>query len=264
MLLNMKKILYCLLILFLSVGSVFAEDLRFLQVTDVHLTPENREEFHNLIEEFNAMEDKYADFVVFSGDNIDSPREEDLQAFLDEVKRLKFKAYVVIGNHDVFVSDGLDKKLYMKKVRRELGFYHSAKPHYVFRKKDVVFIIVDGAKEVIPGPNGYFRDSELHWLEKKLQKYSAKKIVIIQHFPLLDYRVKGHITYKREKYLQLLENYPNVMSIVSGHFHENREERIGSTYHIATENFVGKGYYKIIEVSPENNMVYTFLARTGE
>lgn len=190
MLLNMKKILYCLLILFLSVGSVFAEDLRFLQVTDVHLTPENREEFHNLIEEFNAMEDKYADFVVFSGDNIDSPREEDLQAFLDEVKRLKFKAYVVIGNHDVFVSDGLDKKLYMKKVRRELGFYHSAKPHYVFRKKDVVFIIVDGAKEVIPGPNGYFRDSELHWLEKKLQKYSAKKIVIIQHFPLLDYRVK--------------------------------------------------------------------------
>lgn len=264
MLLNMKKILHCLLILFLSVGSVFAEDLRFLQVTDVHLTPENREAFHNLIEEFNAMEDKYADFVVFSGDNIDSPREEDLQAFLDEVKRLKFKAYVVIGNHDVFVSDGFDKKLYMKKVRRELGFYHSAKPHYVFRKKDVVFIIVDGAKEVIPGPNGYFRDSELHWLEKKLQKYSAKKIVIIQHFPLLDYRVKGHITYKREKYLQLLENYPNVMSIVSGHFHENREERIGNTYHIATENFVGKGYYKIIEVSPENNMVYTFLARTGE
>lgn len=264
MLLNMKKILYCLLILFLSVGSVFAEDLRFLQVTDVHLTPENREEFHNLIEEFNAMEDKYADFVVFSGDNIDSPRVEDLQAFLDEVKRLKFKAYVVIGNHDVFVSDGLDKKLYMKKVRRELGFYHSAKPHYVFRKKDVVFIIVDGAKEVIPGSNGYFRDSELHWLEKKLQKYSAKKIVIIQHFPLLDYRVKGHITYKREKYLQLLENYSNVMSIVSGHFHENREERIGNTYHIATENFVGKGYYKIIEVSPENNMVYTFLARTGE
>ena len=171
--------------------------IKFIQVTDIHLTQNNKKYLDEFVSEINS---KYndLDFVVFTGDNIDKANVKDLETFLQSVKKLKVKKYILIGNHDVFKSQGLDKNLYMKLVRKEIGRYHSDKTNYTFKVKDVVFIVMDGVKEVIPGQGGYYKDEELQWLDKQLYKYKNNKVVLLQHFPLLDTQSRVHHLYKKE------------------------------------------------------------------
>lgn len=259
----MKKIVCLILILFSLTCPSQAENVKFIQVTDVHLTADNAHYLEQFVEDVNENF-KDIDFIVFTGDNIDSANQKELQRFLDIITNLQIKPYVLVGNHDLLKSNDMAKKDYMKQVRKKLGFYHPNKTNYVFKKKNVIFIAMNGVKEVIPGPNGYFRKDELTWLDKKLSQYSNEKVVILQHFPLLDTKVKGHNLYRKEDYQKILEKHSNVVSVVSGHYHENRELQDGDIYHIITKNFSNNTYYKIIEIDTENNMVYTFLIDNNE
>ena len=257
----MKKVITFLILIFIRTF-IFslqsnAAAVKFVQVTDVHINRYNIEHLSSFVKEINHYND--IDFVVFTGDNIDNPNIDDLENFLSEIRKIKFKTYVLIGNHDVFKYKNLDKVLYMKTVKKYLGAYHSDKPNYVFIKNGVVFIAMDGVKEVIPAPNGYYRESELEWLEKTLNKYHDKKVVILQHFPLIETNVEGHNTYARETYLELLKRHNNVMAVISGHYHKNKEEKINNVYHIVTKNFSNNRYYKIIEIDTDSDMIYTIL-----
>lgn len=262
---KIKILLGILVLAFLCFTPVNAENLKFIQVTDVHLTQNNKGYLEELVSDLNK---KYSDldFVIFTGDNIDNANVEDLKTFLSIIKELKFKKYVIMGNHDVFKSHGLDKKLYMSLVKKELGSYHSNKPNYVFKDKDVVFITMDGVKEVIPGPNGYYREEELNWLDKQLDKYKNNKVVIVQHFPLIVTDSKMHKLYRRDDYMEMLKNHNNVIGIISGHYHKNIEENLNGIYNIATMKFDNENeYYKVIEIDKESSMIFTQLnSKTDE
>jgi len=237
--------------------SANAEIIKFAQVTDVHINSYNVSYLRDFVKEINKQND--LDFVVFTGDNIDNANIDDLKDFLEQVSRIKFRTYILIGNHDVFKYKKLDKVLYMKTVKKYMGSYHSDKPNYVFTQKGVVFIVMDGVKEVIPAPSGYYKQADIDWLESMLNKYSNKKVVILQHFPLLETNIEGHNTYGREEYLEMLKRHNNVIAIISGHFHTNKEEKINNVYHIVTKNFSNNRYYKIIEIDSDTGMVYTYL-----
>lgn len=253
----MKKI-FSLIIMFLSlVCSCQAKNVKFIQVTDVHLNQNNSQYLEKFVKDVNTKY-KDLDFIVFTGDNLDKAHQEDLSLFLDIIKNLNIKPYVLLGNHDLLLSNEMTKEFYMKKVRKELGSYHSDKPNYVFEKKNVVFITMNGVKEVIPMPNGYFKQDELIWLDKMLTKYSDKKIVILQHFPLLYTKTMSHNLYKKEDYERVLKKHNNVVAIVSGHYHANIEQKVDDIYHIVTKKFLSDGCYKIIEIDMENDMIFTF------
>ena len=262
----MNKIIKLLLVFFavmLIQMRTFAQNVKFLQVTDVHMTQNNA---HNLEDFVNDINRKYndLDFVIFTGDNIDQANVNDLKTFLSIIKKLKFKQYVVLGNHDVYKNKGLDKKKYMKMVRQELGEYHSDKPNYVFKDKGVVVMVMDGVKEVIPGPGGYYKEDELDWLDKNLTKYKKYKVVIVQHFPLLAGKAPRNEAYRREDYLEMLKNHDNVLAVVCGHYHENREEMKDNIYHVLTMKWLNNSYYKIIEIDTDLPMVYTQLIDNNE
>ena len=259
----MKKIICLLIVLFSLCCSCNAEVVKFLQVTDVHLSQNNSQYLEQFVNDANTKFNNL-DFIVFTGDNIDKANQKDLSTFLDIIKKLNTKPYVLLGNHDLFKSYEMTKENYMSLVRKNLGSYHSSKPNYVFIKKNIVFVVMNGVKEVIPGPNGYFRQDELVWLDKTLTKYSNKKVVILQHFPLLETKTINHNIYRKEDYEEVLKKHNNVISIVSGHYHENREEKKDGIYHIVTKNFQNNTFYKIIEIDTDNNMVYTSLIDNNE
>ena len=254
----MKKIVCLLLMLLNFCGKSYAENVKFIQVTDVHLTQHNAKYLQEFVEDINNKYDNL-DFIIFTGDNIDHANPEDLDTFLTIIKGLKVRPYVIAGNHDLFKSKGMTKEYYMQTVRKKLGAYHSSKSNYVFKKGNIVFLTMNGVKEIIPGANGYYHQEELLWLDKMLTKYKNKKVIIFQHFPLLNTSVKSHKLYKKDDYEQILSKHNNVIGIISGHYHENREEREGDIYHIVTKNFSNNTDYKLIEIDEENNMVYTML-----
>lgn len=235
--------------------SAVAENIKFAQISDAHLAVGSEYSIKVLktaVEDINKQSD--ISFVVFTGDNINNPREENLKEFVDIVGKLNVPYYVVLGNHDVYKSNGLSKVRYYEILRAKNLLYPQRKPNYVFKKNGFVFIIVDGAKEVIPGAVGYYRADTLEWLEKELIKYKDNDVIIFQHFPVeypegVDNRLKTHKTYKVEEYQELLSKHHNVLAVISGHFHVNSENMKDGVYHISTPSLIGlPNSYKIIDI----------------
>lgn len=259
----MRKILSLLLMLFIFLGvaqATFAKpnELKFIQVSDVHFVAGREDSqiaLNALVEEINTMNN--IEFVIFTGDNIDNPNPENLHKFLKTVNRIDIPKFFVIGNHDVAVNTGLNKDRYIDIIRHHNWFYPAWKPNYVFKKKGIVFVVVDGAKQVIPGPNGYYKQDTLDWLDKTLTKYKKKNVIIIQHFPVVEpKKLRSHSTYKAEKYLEVLDKHENVMALISGHYHTNKEDMRNGVYHVSTPAFAEEPHpYKLIEIVRTKNFL---------
>ena len=204
-----RNIFLTLLSILMLQCSVFAESIKFVQVTDTHFIAKDKYRTEVLEETVKSInKEKDISFVVFTGDNLDSPKEEYLPDFINIINKLDVPYYLVIGNHDVFKNNGLSKDHYLEIVKDYNYFYKYKKANYVFKKDGFVFIVVDGAKEIIPGSIGYYKEDTLKWLDKQLKKYKNKPVIILQHFPLLTMKERPtHRVYQKEKYLELLDKY---------------------------------------------------------
>lgn len=241
----MKKLLGLFFIFLLSSLNSFANDMRFVQVSDVRYNSSSDNEiFAKTIQDINKQKD--VKFVVFTGDNINKPDKQDLDSFLKEVKKLNCPYYIVIGDKDVNKHKDLSKKEYIKEVHKVTKKYKYESTNYVFEYNGIAFFVVDGAKDVIPGTNGYFKDETLIWLNKELDLHNKQNIIIFQHFPLIPpIEKETYYTYKPENYLKILHAHKNVRAVVAGHFGVNSEQHVDGVSHITTS---GLPYYRIIDI----------------
>lgn len=262
----MKRLCIIIAVLLVMLAqAVFAADIKFVQVTDSHYSKSNQYSEKLLratIEDINTLQN--VSFVVFTGDNINRPSIEDLAEFVRIANKLNVPYYMVIGNHEVFKSNGLSKVQYIETVREHNFMYKPKKPDYFFKKGEFGFIIADGAKEVIPGSNGYFKPSTLKFIDKTLAKHKKLKFVILQHFPIVEpQEIKSHQTYKSEEYLEMLNKHSNVIAVVSGHYHVNNEKMQNGVYHISSPSLLKLPHqYKIIDINLTKGfspMIYTQL-----
>ncbi|MBR1754773.1 metallophosphoesterase [bacterium] len=255
----LKKFLTIFLMLF-TFQSVSAKDVRIIQITDSHFATlgqgyserdvaPSEKVLTDAINDINKIKNK--SFVMFTGDNIDKPNPDELKRFLKIANKLNCPYYVVIGNHEVSKYQQFSKKDYMQIVRRHSKNCRPRKPNYVFKKDGLVFLVVDGAKETIPGASGYFKEDTLKWLDKTLKKYENKNVVIFQHFPIeAPYFNKTHRTFDVDGYKTILDKHHNVIAIASGHYHANNEKMVDGIYHISTPSLLEDEdhNYKIIDI----------------
>ena len=232
-----------------------AENIKFAQITDTHLAvsnPYTSRVLESAIDDINNQPE--IAFVVFTGDNIANPKEEDLRAFMKVLKNLKVPYYIALGNSDVYKANGLSKVRYYEIIKEYSIFRRQKSPNYVFKKNGFVFITVDGAKEVVPGTIGYYRQDTFDWLDRMLRKYRKKDVVIFQHFPVVypkeaESRVKTHKTYKVEAYKDMLSKHTNVLAVITGHFHVNEETMDNGIYYINSPSMLTLPQsYKIIDI----------------
>lgn len=234
---------------------VYAKNLKFAQVTDINYRKQS-EVLVNIIRDINREPD--IDFVVFTGNNIGKATKPNLRHFLNDLKRLHKPYYIVLGNKDVSKTNDLDKETYMNIVRK-YNHTHPKTTNYTFKKKDIVFIVVDGSKDLIPSANGFYNKDTIEWVNKQLTKYNKNKVIIIQHFPIANKpNNEFYYTYNILEYMQMLSKHTNVMAVISGHYDKNDEITHNGILHITTPRS-SKGSYKIIDVDIDNNAVYTFL-----
>lgn len=263
----MKKKLYTLILLLIIIftGSICsAKELKFIQVTDFHYTNSTSgdDRLARLVKSINSTKD--LDFALFTGDNIDSANPDTLVKLLKSIRKIKVPYYIQIGNHDCFKAGGLNKKDYAKLVTRYTNLKLKSF-NYVVKKGDVVFIFVDGMKEVIPGANGYFKQDTLAWLEKQLDKHKDSPVIIVQHFPLITQRKtrpSGHDLYKVNEYYDVIKPYNNIIAIIAGHYHYNREEEQDGIRHIITQQASGSTpRYRVIYLQEEGKKQYSIMSQ---
>lgn len=254
---------FTVLVLFQNI--VFANEIKFIQVTDTHYVSENKfrkDVLEVAVNDINKLKD--VSFVVFTGDNIDKANPDYLKEFVQIVNKLNVPYYLIIGNHEVFKNGDLSKSRYMEIIKENNFFYRPTEPNYRFKKNGFKFLIADGAKEVIPGSNGYYKQDTLDWIEKELNKHPDTPTVILQHFPLVPPKeMATHSTYKAENYLDMLDKHNNVIAVISGHYHINGEQMRNGIYHISSPSLLNEPYqYKIIDIVTTNGfspMIYTQL-----
>ena len=171
---------------------------------------------------------------------------------------------MVLGNKDVSKSHDLEKKTYFNIVKKS-NLLHPTGPNYTFKKGDIVFIVVDGSKELIPSPNGFYSKDTIKWVDKQITKAKNSKVVIFQHFPLMNKPDNEYYTtYNVLEYMQMLSKHNNVIAIISGHYNKNEELLYNGVNHITSPRS-SDGCYKIIDIVPENDYsVYTFLKDVRE
>ena len=241
----MKKILTFLFFMVILAGTVCAKDFRFAQISDVKFSKaEENQQLQKIINDINK--DKDIEFVVFTGDNIAKPSADNLKAFLDEAKKLKCPFYIALGDNDVNKLKHLSKADYIKIIKKNVRKYKPDKFNYIFEKNDMIFAVLDGSKEVIPGTNGYYKEDTLNWLDTELAKYPDKHVIILQHFPIIPPSDKEtYYTYKPENYMAILAKHKNVKAVISGHFDVNSEIEKNGIFHITTASVP---YYRIIDI----------------
>ncbi len=257
----MKKIFGLLATILLTTLTAFSADMRFVQVDGALYNSTNKESFKNLIEKINK--EKNVEFIVFTGNNISKPNQDELKNFLNESKELNKPFYVILGQKDVNKQKKLGKKEYMEILHKNVRTYKKINsPNYVFEKKDIIFIVADGSKEVIPTPMGYYKEDVILWLDEQLDKYKNKNVVILQHYPIIPPSKKEtHYTYKADEYLKLISEHKNVKAIVSGHFDTNNEQEYNGVLHISTKN---APVYRIIDILDYDTKNPTFWSTIKE
>mgnify|MGYP002627210038 CR=1 FL=1 len=162
----------------------------------------------------------------------------------------------------------MSKKHYFEILREGNPFYRQRTPNYKFSKNGFIFLVVDGAKEVIPGSIGYYRKDTLEWVNQILTKNDKSSVIIFQHFPVeypdgVENKLKTHKTYKVEEYQTMLAKHNNVLAVLSGHFHVNCENMKEGVYHISTPSLINvPNSYKIIDIITTKDfspLIYTQL-----
>ncbi len=261
----MIRILLCLFFMLLSSGAVPAGQLKIVHISDVHISL-NKDNYGNrnikrsalnlqkAVNSINAMED--VDFTVFSGDNIDDYRSEDLIKFCEITKKLEKPYYVAIGNHDAFAYGDLTKEKYLQILKKHNKNQKKAEPSYYVRpNKDLVLVVLDGVINRIPSSFGYYSDETLAWLDKVLTKFKKKNVIIVQHFPLVEpYEKKSHRVKYPEKYENLLKKHENVKAILSGHYHKYNLVKRDGIYHVSAPALVSfNSRYLIVTINYDDD-----------
>lgn len=248
----MKNIIGLLIILLLSVQTVFSADMRFVQVDGLLHSKNSPEKFDTLIKKLNKEKD--IEFIIFTGNNIAKPNKEDLIDFTLRAKQLKRPYYIVLGQKDVNKQKDLSKKEYLKILQKKVKTHKKiTSPNYFFIKKGILFVVADGSKEVIPTPNGYYRENVILWLDELLDEYNTKKVIILQHYPLVPpAKRETYYTHKASDYLDLLSEHKNVKAIFAGHFDVNNEQTVDGILHVSTKNAPTYRVVDIIDYDTEN------------
>lgn len=182
-------------------------------------------------------------FVVFGGDQIHyGPNDmESLDVFKKWTAHLNMPYYVLLGNTEVSPVAGVSKLNRDDYVRAWTG--RGLRPgHSSWAFDPVKNVRVIGFDVTVEGkPHGEASLAELKWLESDLKANQSKKLVIIFTHQLLMptsdkdktpgwsfWMVKNHARVR-----EVIERYPNVRLVVSGHHHVSKVETAGKITYVS-------------------------------
>ena len=228
------------------------DTLKIVQLTDVHYSSHGTNKgarmracsgalLQDAVCQINAMPD--VDVVVFSGDSIDTPDKQNLIEFAKIANNLKYPWYNALGNHEAGVCGGLSKEKYfqvLSSINLNYSTFAFLKPYYVITpKKDYKVIFLDGVIDSKISANGYFSAEQLAWFDKKLTDYSDKKVIVVQHFPVVEpIKSPSHKILNDAEYLKVLDKHHNVVAVLAGHYHCPRVVKRNGVVHVATSALV--------------------------
>ena len=219
--------------------------LKFALVTDMHYDVDGRVTpsgmmyadsvriVGNLVDELNRDTD--IEFVMTMGD-LTNGAETDFYGFVAEMERLNVQWYPVLGNHDKTFADWYSYYL------NSTGYTDT---YYMVKHAGYNLIILDSA--VQGQVSGDLDDDQLNWLEVQLDSHAWEPTIIFMHHLIDRTDVNGIDADAQSKIHEIIKNRPYVLSVNSGHIHQNIVTQGDDLLYISTAATVSYpiGYSKV-------------------
>lgn len=229
---------------------------RFVQLTDLHLSPNNANPTEDLLRsvaQINATDS--IDFVLVTGDIA----EEGDRATMEKVKScldlLKVPHYTTLGNHETKWSDS---------GCTAFGEIFGGE-RFEFEHKGILFLGFNSGP-LMRMAYGHVVPQDINWMKERMNLYNTgnsqqnKPVILVTHYPLMAGDVDNwyDVTDAIRPY--------NIRLMIGGHYHSNRNLRYDGIPGILMRSNLrdkdGKPGYGIYEVTNDSILVYT--QRIGE
>lgn len=249
----------------LQVYSASENNLTFAQISDAHyssaktntsyrLTAESGELLQDAVAQVN--ETPGVDFVMFTGDMVNTPYQKELMNFLTYANQLHAPWYAVLGNHDICIGGFLSKKQYWTILNSHNRKFNFSKTYYAFTPKKGYRVI--GLDPVIDDKittNGVIDNEQLAWLDKELARSKSSIVLIFLHHPLVEpLSSKSHRVLNSDEVLNVINKYKNPIAVFSGHYHTTKVTQIGNVLHVSTPSMVSyPNAFRLVKISTQKN-----------
>jgi len=201
-------------------------------------------------------------FIVLGGDltNNDDKKLGDLYLYLDAVESENLTYFPILGDRESDLADGYTKDDFCGEFRRTTFDDPNITYWAKFPEKNVMLIGLDTS--INNSFEGELPQEELIWLNQTLKNNTDKFIIITMHHPAFisteqDKTVwKKYILKNSEEFLAIINQYPNVKIILSGHHHNFDVKNLNNKLFISLPSLsVYPNNYKILKIFPDKIMI---------
>lgn len=280
-----KKIMLGIIIiisaLFLFNNNVFAQNIKteYLDfkpfkmafIPDMTISGEQKDDWilHNeslviaqdVVKSLNKTEN--LDFVVFGGDLIDNKDMElaDLPMALDVLSNLQVSYYAIPGDRDVNLAKDFIKRDFTDEFNENIPDKKD-KTYWAFEPvKNILLIGLDTS--IINSSSGKISEEELIWLDNILKANKDKFTIITMHHPAFplsstweNFLWKDYLIYNQADFQQVIQKYPQVKLVLSGHHHLGLIKNINKMLFISSPSVVTyPNQYEILTVYPNKIII---------
>ena len=251
----------------IQVTNAATSNLKFANVSDVHfasnsqntlyrLTKESPELLDDVINQINLTPN--IDFVMFTGDQINTPYEQELIRFIRHVNNLKYPWYALLGNHDICVGGYLTKTLYAQILKSKNKNFKFDNMYYSFTPKAGYKVIaLDTIIDDKITANGRIDETQLIWLDKQLKSAKKDTVLIFMHVPIKEpFDSSNHNLINADEVYKILKKYNNPIAVFSGHYHTTKIIQDGNILLVSTPALVSyPNAYRIVNVTNQKKKV---------
>jgi len=229
------------------------------------------------IRDFNARD---LSFVIQLGDLIDRDINS-YESVLSVFNQINTKKYHVLGNHDYGVDEGqkenvpermgMDSRYYefgsegwrmIVLDGNDLSYYAPSKSHEQKKETEALFQKLKDRDGVNAHDwNGGLSSQQISWLKKNLEQASLKQeqVLLFCHFPVYPSREEN--LWNDVELIELLESYPCVVALLSGHYHSGNYAKKKGIHYLTLQGMVETeehNAYAVVEVYSDHLKVFGF------
>lgn len=252
-------------------------NLRFVQVSDIHFSSyEENTSYKFLKKSAELLEDVLFqistsgpyDFVIFTGDLVNTPKISELEKCLNYLKKLHCPWYAINGNHDIAFEGALTKQKFIEILKANNNNMNSKKNYYAFTpKRGFRVICLDSIIDKKLTSNGEISQEQLKWLKEELDSHKNNTIIIATHVPIQEpYSSASHKMNNEYEIKQLLKAYSNPIIVLQGHYHCVKAKQDENIVYITSPSLVTyPNAYRVININSNKDKVFidVFLKETN-
>lgn len=186
------------------------------------------------------------DFVLITGDLFNTPTPANVALFEQTIQGLEKPYFIIPGNHDrrdPSEAEGLSRREFARCFNPQFQA-RSAAPEAqagywsVAVRPEVQLIGLDSIRDENWG--GIIDTAQIEWLEQELAAHTGKFIILAVHHPFHplapiddDPDWRYFVCDNGPEMLALLDRYPQVKIVLTGHHHQTRADLLDQRLHLA-------------------------------